>query len=759
MSQFPIKAAEKTVEQLLSNERYLIDYYQREYKWGTKQIKELIEDLSSKFLENYSPSDSTRKVQEYSTYFLGSIVLSEKDGEKYIIDGQQRMTSLTLLVMYVMQELESSGAEESKELVSELKKLVFSNSWGEKSFNISVGEREGIMKAILEKQSHNFHFLGDEPESVQNIYDRYNDILSIFPEQLDSEALLHFGYWLKGKVQIITITAYSDEEAYTIFETMNDRGLSLTPIDMLKGFLLASIEPMEKRNRAAEVWKDSMLLLVREIGNNAPHEFFRDLLRGRYAVSTRNSNSKNAKNEDYERVSTEFHRWARDKKEMLGLVGSEAIFNFICAEIKYYANLYVRINKASTSFVDGLENVCYLSYSDLPQPLLNALMFASIEPGEVEYSANLKMNTIAMGLDVILFKRYWQDRQTTEAGYRATAFNMMKYLRGKNINQISAYMFTQATAVGLGNFDNSIITLSNSNKKRIYRILARLTDFVEQHSGRQVGKAYFINLFANGQQAFDIEHVLAQNNGVDIESLGFSSREDFAIGRNQIGGLLLLPKKFNSSYNNKPYGLKAFSGDGYPSQNMLAATLSPNIYNKDNEFLHASELRQFSSLSGIQFTPYENFSKSSLQERGELYINIARKLWNPDHIISQAEDIQAYQDELLKVKELVKNQPEEEKASIYYGITIKDLIDANILIPNEAIYTFPSGLGRVQGAISQSGEIEYDGVKYSSPSGAGKIAHGKVSLSGWEAWYVERKGSLTSIEKLRDAYRIRISEQ
>jgi uncharacterized protein with ParB-like and HNH nuclease domain len=46
---------------------------------------------------------------------------------------------------------------------------------------------------------------------------------------------------------LVEITAYSDEDAYTIFETMNDRGLSLSPTDMLKGFLLANIEDPAKR--------------------------------------------------------------------------------------------------------------------------------------------------------------------------------------------------------------------------------------------------------------------------------------------------------------------------------------------------------------------------------------------------------------------------------------------------------------------------------------------------------------------------------
>ena len=52
--------------------------------------------------------------------------------------------------------------------------------------------------------------------------------------------------WLIESVHLVEITAYSDGDAYTIFETMNDRGLSLTPADMLKGYLLAHITDEER---------------------------------------------------------------------------------------------------------------------------------------------------------------------------------------------------------------------------------------------------------------------------------------------------------------------------------------------------------------------------------------------------------------------------------------------------------------------------------------------------------------------------------
>ena len=83
--------------------------------------------------------------------------------------------------------------------------------------------------------------------SFANILARYSDIDDSFPVELRDVALPYFVDWLIESVHLVEITAYSDGDAYTIFETMNDRGLSLTPADMLKGYLLANITDPDGR--------------------------------------------------------------------------------------------------------------------------------------------------------------------------------------------------------------------------------------------------------------------------------------------------------------------------------------------------------------------------------------------------------------------------------------------------------------------------------------------------------------------------------
>ena len=91
----------RTIRELLSGARYSIDYYQREYRWQIKQVAELMDDLISRFQEEYEPSHPREAVEGYGHYFLGSIIISHKNSQNYIIDGQQRLTTLTLLLIHL----------------------------------------------------------------------------------------------------------------------------------------------------------------------------------------------------------------------------------------------------------------------------------------------------------------------------------------------------------------------------------------------------------------------------------------------------------------------------------------------------------------------------------------------------------------------------------------------------------------------------------------------------------------------------------
>jgi uncharacterized protein with ParB-like and HNH nuclease domain len=248
-----IRAETQSIRQLLHDKKYRLDYYQREYSWETKEVEQLLVDLENKFLLAYEPEQTRRMVATYPHYFLGSIVVARKDGRRFIIDGQQRLTTLSLLLVYLHQ-LQAGRAE-----TVPIDALIFSEVYGERSFNLEVEDRRACMDALFQGRE----FVPTQQQGTEaSLVGRYSDIVELFPETLSNDATRpYFIDWLLHNVDLVEITAYNDEDAYTIFETMNDRGKPLSPTDMLKGYLLACIADPERKQELNELWAAEMMEL------------------------------------------------------------------------------------------------------------------------------------------------------------------------------------------------------------------------------------------------------------------------------------------------------------------------------------------------------------------------------------------------------------------------------------------------------------------------------------------------------------------
>ena len=99
-----IEAKNKPLVEILTNNRFKIDVCQREYRWKRKQIEAMISDLYSNFMRYYKQGDGMEEVETYGTYYMGPIVLCKDSKGLSIVDGQQRLTSLTLLIVYLLHE-------------------------------------------------------------------------------------------------------------------------------------------------------------------------------------------------------------------------------------------------------------------------------------------------------------------------------------------------------------------------------------------------------------------------------------------------------------------------------------------------------------------------------------------------------------------------------------------------------------------------------------------------------------------------------
>lgn len=595
----------KTVRELLKGMKYSIDYYQREYKWHEKQILELVDDLSAKFLEEYQPAHLRAKVADYPHYFLGSIIISKKDSVGYIVDGQQRLTSLTLLLV-LLRNLQKDRPEKVN-----VDELIFSERYGQKSFNLHVDERTPAMDALYEGQPFD---VTSRPESVQNLVQRYHDLETYFPEELREAALPYFIDWLLENVHLVEITAYSDDDAYTIFETMNDRGLSLSPTDMLKGYLLANIDEA-KRTAANNRWRDRIREL-NDAGKEIESDCFKAWLRSQYATKIR-ERRKGAKPEDFDRIGTEFHRWLRDAADAIDLKHSDDFYRFIDHDFTFYSRQYLRLIEASQKPVTGLEHVLYNAQQSFT--LQYMLLLAPLKPDDSEPLVLRKIGLVAHYLDILLTWRLWNFRSIAYSTMQYAMFVVMRDIRGLAPDALAHKLHEFLGKEGETFVSNDRLRMHQQNRYPLHRILARLTDYVETQSGQP---SRYLDYVSEGKTRYEVEHIWADH--PERHTAEFSHPIDFAEHRNRIGGLLLLPKSFNASYGDLTFADKL---PHYNSQNLLARSLHPQCYEHNPGFL------RFKEQSGLPFVTHESFNKADLEARSQLYRQLAERIWNPADLL------------------------------------------------------------------------------------------------------------------------------
>ena len=601
----------KTVRELLAGRKYSIDYYQREYKWQTKQVAELLRDLASKFSEGYEPGHERSAVAEYGHYFLGSIIVSDKDGQKFIIDGQQRLTTLTLLLIWLQHQLDDADQR------SQLAELIFSSQFGNRSFNLDIPERTPCMDAIYAGQEF---VATDITESVANIVGRYSDIGDAFPDYLRSDALPYFVDWLIECVHLVEITAYSDSDAYTIFETMNDRGLSLTPADMLKGYLLASITDANDRAHAGKVWKNRTTSLA-ELGKDEDADGIKSWLRSQFAATIR-ERKRGAAPEDFDLIGTEFHRWVRDHEERLGLTKSADFVRFIDREFAFYTHWYERLRMAGDAVTPSLE--CVYFNADHNFTLQYPVLLAPLRLDDPEPIILRKLRVTAAFLDILIHRRIWNWHAIDYSTMQYAMFVVMRDIRGKTVEELVSVLRKRLDADDETFSTQQGFRLHGMNGRQIHRLLARMTTFMEKESGMPSRYADYAK--RGGKDGMEIEHIWA--NHPEQHEDEFAHPSEFFEYRNRIGDLLLLPKSFNASYGDLPYEEKLVH---YDSQNLLARSLHPNAYSHNPGFV------RFIEQSRLRLKPHMEFRKADLDDRQQLYIQLASQIWNPDRLEQEAE--------------------------------------------------------------------------------------------------------------------------
>lgn len=601
-----IDGSPKSLKQLLQNTKYSIHYYQREYMWQRKHIEELIDDLTTEFLIYYKSGDDRIAVQDYGAYFMGSIVLAGR--ENAIIDGQQRFSSLTLLLMYLNNRLRVTGQS-----YSVIEQMIFSEAYGTKSFNINVDDRAECMNAIFNDKTFDTTGVG---ESVKNLYGRYTDIVEIFPiNDITDGMLLHFCDWLAEKVFFIEIVATTEQDAHKVFVTMNDRGLSLTSTEMLKGYLLSEIKDDTKRQKLNQIWKDNVLSLKKD-DDKGDETFIKAWLRAQYAETIR-ENKAGAINQDFDIIGGPFHKWVRDERVKLRLSTTDDFEAFIM-QFSKFAEIYTKIKEAESTFSEETKYIYYNSQVNFT--LQPQLLLAPICYDDSWETITEKMNLVARFIDLLITARVTNYRSVDYSTIKNYVFTVSKDIRRCTTNELKQRLKQQYEKLS---YDPASalpeLRLNSFTKKYIKNMIARITGYIEEQTG--VVSKYCEYMDTKTKNPFEIEHIISDHYEWFTDE--YADQEEFKRWRNSIGARLLLHKSINASLNDSKYEhklTKYCSTEG----NIYTESLGDLAYQHNPKFL------KFVSENNLLFKAYPKFGKAEISERIQLLIQLVKLIWNSE---------------------------------------------------------------------------------------------------------------------------------
>ncbi|MFB7281638.1 DUF262 domain-containing protein [Streptomyces hydrogenans] len=690
----------------LFTKQYVLESYQREYTWERHHVVELVTDLANAFLRDWRVDHDGQRYAQYRPYFLGPFVCHTLGVKKNLIDGQQRFTTLHLLLIHIEQLLKEQGNEGAAGMVGS---MVRRYAAGQYHYTIDVEERRACLEAL--RTNAEFDPAGASV-SVQNLWQRAQDVAEALPVTLRDECLPIFADWLADRVFLVEISVDDRDLGWEIFETMNDRGAGLTSLDLLKSFVLSQVDREQDEINAA--WR-KMVTDLSAFGRHYPSKFFETLFLARYAA---------ADGSEDEKIERAFHEWVRTKPERVGMKRQGKDYSdFVLNTIVRSADQYGVLLQAARYRTPELHTVYYNAANGIESQFL--LILAALRLEDPDQVVREKARLVANYLDLFFAMRIANNDSAVQVqDFREEVQRLLPGVRQtSSVDDLRKLLGREAASLPDGFAGIEKLSLHN-NRKHIRYLLARITAFIEAQCGRPDEADRYLGLpgiMTDDSPPWEIEHVWASKYSLHVQT-GVANEEDFKRERNRLGGLLLLEKSINASFGADIYSDKL---PHYFRQNILAASLHPNAYRRHPTF---EKFRKRWDLEA-SFIPYpDSFDKKAIDQRGALYRQLCERVWRIDEL------------GFIKAAPATAQRgatPQRKKPR--YGVLISDLIRVGLLASGTKLRGELKRSQRVFDAeITSNGRIrlEPSGEEFKSLSAAGAAATGSVSSPGWDFWHV-----------------------
>ena len=606
-----IETRQLIIDDAFKQHFYIVPDYQREYVWTEKEINQLFEDID----EQFGPTE----------YFIGTVLVSPienkiEGGKKYfdVIDGQQRLTTIFLALCVLRALFKKAGDSGFSE------NLIMDNYYdtdGKPVANFKLEPRyenaDEVIKKIADTngspqavraniQSAGIPVYG----AVKNILNAYEVIYNFIASRYDgeeAEELRKYWGYLSNRVIFIQIST-GVSHALKIFETINERGIGLNPMDLLKNLLFTQVERDEFSELKNE-WKKISSQLEKN-NEKRPLRFLRYFLMANYEIESRRSDALITEGEIYDWFS---------KKENVELTNyKEAPFELV-RKIARNAERYTdfrnefgndsekNLTMSSIKYMTGggfsIHYVLLLAAAGLPKSLFDQFIFQ---------------------LESFLFYYIFTKSPTKdlERSFSVWADEMRGIVDLENpeqqrdmLNQFVKKNFEENMNKKTIDLDNNLkqLGLHTMQKYRIHYVLARLTQHVDI--------AYFGNKFEGALDSYfglQIEHILPNKPQPELRSSWEHSHPNLKYDeiKNQLGNLTLLGQPLNIVAGNKFYAEK--KPEYAKSKNYLTQSLSGVVnVGKDTSVTRINE----------KLIAFDEWDAKAIERRQDMLISLIHDIW------------------------------------------------------------------------------------------------------------------------------------
>jgi hypothetical protein len=243
----PLNASATTAGALLSGSTFEVPPYQREYAWLQDEVAEFWTDLS-------------RGLGDES-YFLGLVILTDEGGRKHVVDGQQRILTLTLLAAALHHEAFSSGRKALAERIqaSFLRSIDYETDETHPRVTLSDASDNETLQTILDSgEIEGGQTDGSAEESLsQRMREAFLYLREHLRDDLAQDPFKRLGTWtdfLTNRLYFAVFVHPDPASAYRVFEVINTRGRELTTADLLKNYILSQT-PARQRDARYRQWQ------------------------------------------------------------------------------------------------------------------------------------------------------------------------------------------------------------------------------------------------------------------------------------------------------------------------------------------------------------------------------------------------------------------------------------------------------------------------------------------------------------------------